>query len=131
MRSSPRPGPWRRPLVPAEAGRNLGRLAAAELGGFVLGPVAGSLLYELTGLRWPFLIFAALAGFGLLLLSRRQLPDVPTGGASSTFSLSLLRNPGVVVAALLALAIFLPVGIYDSLWARYMEDPARALCSSA
>jgi len=88
----------------------------------VLGPVAGSLLYELTGLRWPFLIFAGLAGFGLLLLSRRQLPAVPAGGASSAFSLSLLRNPGVVVAALLALAIFLPVGIYDSLWARYMED---------
>ena len=109
-------------LVPEAAGRNLGRLAAAELGGFVLGPVAGSLLYELTGLRWPFLIFAALAGFGLLLLSRRQLPAVPAGGASSAFSLSLLRNPGVVVAALLALAIFLPVGIYDSLWARYMED---------
>ena len=109
-------------LVPAEAGRNLGRLAAAELGGFVLGPVVGSLLYELTGLRWPFLMFAGLAGFGLLLLSRRQLPDVPKDGASSTFSLSLLRNPGVVVAALLALAIFLPVGIYDSLWARYMED---------
>ena len=109
-------------LVPAAAGRNLGRLAAAELGGFVLGPVAGSLLYELTGLRWPFLFFAALAGFGLLLLSRRQLPAVPAGGASSAFSLSLLRNPGVVVAALLALAIFLPVGIYDSLWARYMED---------
>jgi predicted MFS family arabinose efflux permease len=109
-------------LVPEAAGRNLGRLAAAELGGFVLGPVAGSLLYELTGLRWPFLIFAGLAGFGLLLLSRRQLPGVPAGGPSSAFSLSLLRNPGVVVAALLALAIFLPVGIYDSLWARYMED---------
>jgi len=109
-------------LVPEAAGRNLGRLAAAELGGFVLGPVAGSLLYELTGLRWPFLIFAGLAGFGLLLLSRRQLPTVPAGGAASAFSLSLLRNPGVVVAALLALAIFLPVGIYDSLWARYMED---------
>ena len=88
----------------------------------MLGPVAGSLLYELTGLRLPFLIFASLAGFGLLLLSRRQLPAVPAGGASSAFSLSLLRNPRVVVAALLALAIFLPVGIYDSLWARYMED---------
>jgi predicted MFS family arabinose efflux permease len=28
----------------------------------------------------------------------------------------------VVVAALLALAIFLPVGAYDALWGRYLED---------
>jgi predicted MFS family arabinose efflux permease len=107
---------------PAAAGHNLGRLAAAELGGFVAGPVLGSLLFELAGLRVPFLVFAALAGLGLLLLARRSLPSGPAEGISSRFSLSLLRNPGVVVAALLALAIFLPVGIYDSLWARYMED---------
>ncbi len=34
----------------------------------------------------------------------------------------LLRHRGVVVAVLLQLAVFLPVGIYDSLWARYLTD---------
>ena len=34
----------------------------------------------------------------------------------------LLRIRGVVVAVLLELAVFLPVGIYDSLWARYLQD---------
>src|SRR5690606_8091350 len=44
---------------------------------------------------------------------------VPTGILSS---LRLLRIRGVLVAVLLELAVFLPVGIYDSLWARYLQD---------
>lgn len=109
-------------IDPQRAGHNLGRLAAAELGGFVCGPIAGSALYELTGLRTTFLVFAGLALVGLVVLSRRSLPATPGGAESSAPSLALLRRPQVVVAALLALALFLPVGVYDSLWARYMED---------
>ena len=37
-------------------------------------------------------------------------------------ALDLLRYREVVVAALLSLALFLPVGIYDSLWSRYLQD---------
>jgi predicted MFS family arabinose efflux permease len=108
---------------PERAGHNLGRLAAAELGGFVAGPVLGAALYELFGLRAPFFIFAGMALLGLALIARRPLPThlSPAAGPSRP-SLALLRIPGVCVAALLALALFLPVGIYDSLWARYMED---------
>ena len=109
-------------LDPARAGHHLGRLAAAELGGFVCGPILGSVLYELTNLRVPFLIFAGLALSGLALLSRRALPSHLGSSGSSAPSLALLRRPQVVVAALLALALFLPVGVYDSLWARYMAD---------
>ena len=107
---------------PGRAGYHLGRLAAAELGGFVCGPIAGSVLYELTGLRAPFAFFAGLAVGGLVLLSRRPLPAHLGTDGSSAPSLALLRRPQVVVAALLALALFLPVGVYDSLWARFMED---------
>ena len=109
-------------IEPARAGHHLGRLAAAELGGFVCGPIAGSALYELTNLRAPFAIFAGLAVAGLALLSRRTLPSHLGSSGSSAPSLSLLRRPQVVVAALLALALFLPVGVYDALWARYMAD---------
>ncbi len=106
----------------ARAGRNLGRLAAAELGGFVMGPVAGAVLFELWGLRAPFFVFAALATGGLVLMAGRRLPQLPAAVESSAPSLTLLRYRGVTEAALLALALFLPVGIYDSLWARYLAD---------
>ncbi len=109
-------------MVPEEAGRNLGRLAAAELGGFVAGPIAGAALFEAFGLRVPFFVFAGLALVGAILLSRRRLPDSLGTSGSSRPSLSLLKYPRVVVAALLAVALFLPVGVYDSLWARYLED---------
>ena len=45
---------------------------------------------------------------------------LPVRGMFSSFE--LLRIRGVVVAVLLELAVFLPVGIYDSLWARYLQD---------
>ena len=115
---------------PGRAGYHLGRLAAAELGGFVCGPIAGSVLYELTGLRAPFAFFAGLAVGGLVLLSRRPLPAHLGTDGSSAPSLALLRRPQVVVAALLALALFLPVGVYDSLWARTWRTAARGRCSS-
>ena len=33
-----------------------------------------------------------------------------------------MRSRRVVVAVLLAVALYLPVGVYDSLWSRYLED---------
>jgi predicted MFS family arabinose efflux permease len=55
-------------------------------------------------------------------MARRPLPTHLAAAGPSRPSLALLRIPGVCVAALLALALFLPVGIYDALWARYLED---------
>lgn len=107
------------PLQPA---RHLGRLAGVELAGFVTGPVIAAVLAEAIGLKAPFVAGALLATVALVLLAPRPLPVLVTTGASSRPSLDLLRIRGVVVAALLALALFLPVGIYDSLWSRYLED---------
>ncbi|HEX9258138.1 MAG TPA: MFS transporter [Acidimicrobiales bacterium] len=101
---------------------HLGRLASFELVGFVIGPVVGAALSGPLGLRWPFVVFAGLALAALVALAGRRLPSLPTGEASSRPSLELLRNRAVLVAALVALALFLPVGVYDALWARYLED---------
>jgi MFS family permease len=118
--------------APERAGHLLGRYTGTETGGFVFGPVLGTAAYELWGLAAPFLALAvALAGV-TVLLSRSTVPpaaamaDVEgrttpaTGGLGAV--LGLLRIRGVVVAVLLELAVFLPVGIYDSIWARYLQD---------
>lgn len=109
-------------VAPSAVAHQLGRLAAFELGGFVFGPVVGAAMAEVWGLRAPFLTFAGAAVAGLAVLAPRRLPPLPPGTASSTPSLALFRQRGVVVAALLALALFLPVGVYDALWARYLTD---------
>jgi len=107
---------------PDRVAQHLGYLASFELVGFVFGPVAGAALAEPLGLRWPFVIFAGLALVALVVLAGRRLPSVPTTEHSSRPSLELLRYRAVLVAALIALALFLPVGVYDALWARYLED---------
>jgi len=117
--------------APERAGHLLGRYTATETGGFVFGPVIGTALYQLWGLSAPFLVVAlAIAGV-TVMLARVVVPVASTpaavevGAVASTgifSSLELLRIRGVVVAVLLELAVFLPVGIYDSLWARYLQD---------
>jgi predicted MFS family arabinose efflux permease len=106
----------------SRAGEQLGRLAASELAGFTVGPVVGGALVEPFGVRVPFLLFAALAAVAFVLLAPRHVPVLPTGAESARPSLALLRYRGVVVATLFALVLFLPVGIYDSLWDRYLTD---------
>jgi predicted MFS family arabinose efflux permease len=107
---------------PTRVAANLGLLASFELGGFVFGPVLGAILAGPLGLRWPFVLFAGAAALALAVSFTQPLPEYGSTGVSSRPSLDLLRIRGVVVAALLALALFLPVGIYDALWAKYLDD---------
>lgn len=111
---------------PASAGHELGVLAAAEHGGFLLGPAVGAVLAQAVSLPAPFLAIGAtqlgLAGWVAVV----RLPGVPsrTGPAtrSLTRSLVLARRPPVAGAALLCLALFIPIGVYDALWSRYLTD---------
>ena len=122
---------------PTRAGHLLGRYTATETGGFVFGPVIGTGLFALWGLAAPFLAVAVVLAGITVLVARATVPTaavaltgdpeldraalvMPPGGLRAT--LGLLRIRGVIVAVMLEMAVFLPVGIYDSLWARYLED---------
>jgi predicted MFS family arabinose efflux permease len=105
-------------------GRNLGRLASTELGGFVAGPVVGA-AFASAPTSTPFWALAVVVTIVFIALARRSIPGdgaVAPGMAAGGVALDLLRYREVVVAALLSLALFLPVGIYDSLWSRYLQD---------
>jgi predicted MFS family arabinose efflux permease len=107
---------------PARAGERLGRLARVDLAGFVTGPIIGSVLVGPLGLRNTFLAFAVLALLALIGLAPRDVPPLPTTLESSRPSLVLLRDRQIGVAVVLALVLFLPVGVYDALWDRYLTD---------
>ncbi len=109
---------------PAQAGQRLGRLTSAELGGFLAGPVIGSALGEAVGL-WAPLVLIGLVQVALAVwVATVRLPPLPvdTERASPLRSFRMLRRGSVAGAALLSLTIFLPVGIYDALWSRYLTD---------
>ena len=106
-------------------GRNLGRLASTELGGFITGPVIGATFASAFNLDAPFWVLAVVVAIVLAAIARRPIPNdgaAPSYGSSSGIALDLLRYREVLVAALLSVALILPVGIYDSLWSRYLQD---------
>jgi len=114
-------------LAPERAGENLGKLAGAEILGFLIGPVLSVGLYDIGGLSLPFFTFAgvaivALIYFGIHFPTTAPVTAAPKLNAWKRTGLDLLGDRGVLAAALLALAVFLPVGAYDSMWSVYLSE---------
>ncbi len=110
------------PDVGSGAAARLGRLGSIELAGLILGPVIGGALVDPLGVRWPFLVCGTAAALALAALGARPLPSPPTAVGRTRLSIALLRVPAMQVAVLVALALYLPVGVYDALWDRYLTD---------
>jgi DHA1 family multidrug resistance protein-like MFS transporter len=80
------------------------------------------LLIEPFGLKGAFLIFGAVALAAFLLVLPRQLPNLPPSLDPKKLSFGLLRIRPLRAAVLASLTLFIPVGVYDSLWDRYITD---------
>lgn len=100
----------------------LGALGGVELAGFVTGPVIGGLLVGPLGLRWPFIVFAASAAVALLIVSTQRLPQLVRSNSPQRLAFGLLRQRSVLVPTLFLISLALPVGLYDSLWDRFLTD---------
>jgi MFS family permease len=106
----------------SRSAERLGRLRGIELAGFTSGPLFGALLVGPLGISGAFLVFAGIALLSALLVAPRDLPTLPSSTTSNRLSLGLLRHRGVRVSALASLTLFLPVGVYDALWDRFITD---------
>ena len=111
---------------PNRAATRLGRLAAVETAGFVGGPVIGAVGFELWGLDAPFLLVAVLLAAVVPSLVRAPLPallpeDGPTRSRREVVR-SILGRRKAVAAILYGAALFLPAGMYEAIWARFMAD---------
>ena len=106
----------------SRAAERMARLRGVEIAGFTGGPLIGALLITPFGLRGAFLIFAGIAATMLLVVSRQDLPRLPSTSESRRPSFELLRIRRVRAAVLASTTLFLPVGIYDALWDRYVTD---------
>lgn len=109
-------------MSPTGVSARLGRMASAELAGFVLGPVVGGALVGPLGLRWPFAIFACSALLSMAVVSRRALPELARSEASGRPAIGLLRVRAIVVAVLISGSLRFPFGMYESTWDRYLTD---------
>jgi MFS family permease len=106
---------------PQEVGAALGRLSAFTVGGFLLGPPVGAVLADGFGLRAPFFLLAALLVCAVPTVTRMRVPAV-TGDSPRHALRILLRKRGIRAGLLLGATLYVPIGVYDSLWARFLED---------
>jgi len=103
-------------------GERMGRVVSVELLGFVCGPLFGGILIDPIGLSATFLVFGLIAFITVVIVAPRSFPTLVQTGESQKPSIELLRNPRIVVAILVVMAIQLPIGVYDALWDRYLTD---------
>ena len=109
-------------MSPDGVAERLGRLGGVELAGFVTGPVIGGALIGPLGIRWPFLVCSSAALIALIALAGRRLHEPPRAARHERIGLELLRLPRMRLGLLLSAGLFLPVGVYDALWDRYLTD---------
>ena len=109
-------------LSPEGQSQRLGRIASFEMAGFVSGPLAGGLMLDPFGIPTTFLVFGALALVTIAALVPTGFPTLPSNESSKRLSVEMIRLPRLRVAILATVSLYLPVGIYDALWDRYLTD---------
>lgn len=105
---------------PDKAGETLGRLAAWEMVGFLIGPVFASLLFAGWGIRAPFIALAV-----MLLAVTPFLLRVNIAGSANPLQgamRKLLRRPAMQSCMAMGIAFYLAIGVFDAIWAVYMAD---------
>lgn len=107
--------------APEAAGRLLGRLASALVAGFTLGPPFASLVAEVAGPRAPFLAIAAVVAATVPVVARVPSPPALAPPEPRVVR-HLARRPAVQAALAVGAALYLSIGVFDAIWARYLTD---------
>lgn len=107
-------------IDPDKAGENLGRLAAWEMVGFLIGPVLSSVLFELGGIRAPFYLVVILLLVLVPFVVKVQIPG--TNSQHSTGMRELIKRPAMQSCIAIGIAFFVAVGVFDAIWAVFIAD---------
>ncbi len=117
--------PAARRVVVSRAGPNsgeaLGRMASVEVGGFVLGPLFAAVLAQWLGLHVPFIVMAAALACTSPAVARIKEPPEHDEQPRDALRV-LIRIRGVRSGLALALALFLSIGVFETIWAVYLSD---------
>ena len=111
---------------PDNIGHNLGRLLAAEVGGFAAGPAVAAVLVGPLGIPGPFLVIAAANVAIVPFVVRNSRSEagavVDEVATSQRLAFDLLRIRPFVGAVLLGSAVWVMIGSFDALWSIALDD---------
>jgi len=105
---------------PTNLGRNMGRLGAWDVGGFVAGPMIASLLAGIGGFRFTFWAMAVALAM-LLPVSFRAQPDTAARDEEGLGLKGLLRIRRLVGAFFVVAAYFVFIGAFEAVWVLEMD----------
>ena len=104
-------------------GRNLGRGVSIEVAGFAIGPVIAALTVDTFNLAAPFIIITVLTMiFGIIISQLNISETAAEDRTNERFALDLLKLRPVFGSILVGLALYVMIGVYDSLWVIMMDD---------
>jgi len=106
---------------PEHLGQNLGRLLAAEVFGFAMGPAISAALVEPFGIPAPFIVVAAATAILLPFVTRVHVKESATP-QRRRLALDLLRIRPFAGAVILGATVFVMIGTFDALWALVHSD---------
>ena len=107
---------------PEHVGHNLGRLTAADVTGFVLGPVVAAVAAQVAGLRAPFWLLAVVFIVVLGLATRLDLSGGPVSDDDRRVVRDLWALRPMRSALAMAVAFYLTVGMFEAIWAVLLHD---------
>jgi MFS family permease len=106
---------------PTNLGSNLGRLLAADVFGFAVGPGISALLVGPFGIAAPFYVVAAGSLLVLPFVARVRVQE-SIDAAQPRLALDLLRVRPFAGAVVMGSAVFMMIGTFDALWAVVHKD---------
>ncbi|MBV1894684.1 MAG: MFS transporter, partial [Ilumatobacteraceae bacterium] len=106
---------------PEHLGQNLGRLLAADVFGFAMGPAISAVLVGPFGIPAPFIAVAAITAVLLPFVARVQVEETREA-PKRRLAVDLLKSRPFAGAVMLGAAVFAMIGAFDALWAVVHKD---------
>ncbi|MEP7202061.1 MAG: MFS transporter [Ilumatobacteraceae bacterium] len=108
---------------PDRLGQNLGRMLAADVAGFAVGPAISAILVGPFGIAAPFLLIAVLTVAIYPLIARTRVAESDIDAEiPPRFAFDLLRIRPYLAALSMGSAVFMMIGAFDALWALVLDD---------
>jgi predicted MFS family arabinose efflux permease len=111
---------------PDRAGQVLGRFLAADVTGFVLGAPIGAFTADAVGVAATFALFAGGGVACLAFVGRATFTVSAESVANARADRAVLRRlvsrPQLRAGLAMGAATFFAIGVFDTLWARYLTD---------
>ena len=109
---------------PDHLGQNIGRLLAADVCGFALGPAVSAVLVSPLGIPAPFIVIAVATVACFPVIRQVQVDEsVPADSETQArFAFDLLRDRAYVGALCFGAGVFVMIGTFDALWVLVLDD---------